>query len=87
LLERACAHEGYRTLQLFFSEVRNYPKPDGMVSVGFSESGDMTLFHESVSRAKFKIVRQLKDWRDGYNCHDFRDGACQGFCPWQLMAS
>lgn len=71
LLERACADEDYRSLRTFLSEAKNHLKPGGLVSVGFSESGDLALLYQLISLAKFKIVRSISDWREDYNCMIF----------------
>ena len=71
LLEWACSDEDYISLKSFFINVADHLNPGGLVSVGFSESGDLKLFHELVAQNRFKIVRSLSDWREGYNCMIF----------------
>jgi release factor glutamine methyltransferase len=71
LLERGCADEDYNGLKGFFRDVKSYLKPNGLIGVGFSESGDIELFKKLVADHGFTVNRTLIEWRDGYNCMIF----------------
>ena len=71
ILERGCADEDYRGLKAFFRDVKSHLKPNGLVGVGFSESGDLDLFNKLVVGHGFTAKRTLSEWRDGYNCMIF----------------
>jgi release factor glutamine methyltransferase len=71
MLEYACADEDYQSLRAFFSDVRTHLRPDGLVELGFSESGDLKLFRSLIELHRFGIRRELSDWREGYNCMFF----------------
>jgi release factor glutamine methyltransferase len=71
LLERGCSDEDYKGLKAFFRDVKSHLKPNGLVGVGFSESGDIELFNKLVADYGFTVERTLSEWRDGYNCMIF----------------
>lgn len=71
LLERACADEGYQSLRTFFEKAREHLNDAGIISIGFSESGDLVLFHQLAAQANLSIIRTLSDSREGYNCMIF----------------
>jgi release factor glutamine methyltransferase len=71
MLERACADEDYQTLRTFFRDVQEHLKPGGLVTVGFSESGDLPFFRRLVAQHGYQVTRTLSDWREGYNCMIF----------------
>lgn len=68
MLEHACADEDYRSLRAFFRDVGNHLRPDGLVELGFSESGDLNLLKSLIMLYGFGIRRELSDWKEGYNC-------------------
>ena len=71
LLEYACADEDYRALRGFFRDVSSHLRPNGIVLLGFSESGDLGLFRALVQEHHFHIRRELSEWKHGYNCMIF----------------
>lgn len=71
LLEYACADEDYHSLRGFFRDVSSYLRPNGIVLLGFSESGDLGLFRSLVQAHHFHIRRELSEWKHGYNCMIF----------------
>ena len=68
LLERGCADEGYKDVREFFIRVPKFLKSGGRVVLGFSESGDLNLVRRLVRYCGLRVLRELSDWRDGYNC-------------------
>jgi len=67
-LEHGCCDENYIGLKTFFREVNDHFRIGGKIVLGFSESGDVELLEYLISHNKYRIVRKLSDWRDGYNC-------------------
>lgn len=70
LRELAVADENFRSMTLFFDQVRNYLKPDGRILMEYGDSGDLNYFLSLIERAKFKkalvkkryIVRNGRKW-------------------------
>ena len=71
LLEYACADEDYRALRGFFHDVLNHLRQDGVIMLGFSESGDMELFRSLITKYKLEVRRELSEWKHEYNCMVF----------------
>ena len=70
LRELAVADENFRSMTLFFDQVRNYLDPGGRILMEYGDSGDLNYFLSLIERAKFKktlmkeryIVRNGRDW-------------------------
>ena len=70
LRELAVADENFRSMTLFFDQVRNYLEPGGRILMEYGDSGDLNYFLSLIERAKFKktlmkeryIVRNGRDW-------------------------
>jgi release factor glutamine methyltransferase len=71
MLERACADENYQTLNTFLRDAQEHLNQGGLVTVGFSESGDLAFFRQIVAKHGYQVARTLSDWREGYNCMIF----------------
>lgn len=71
MLERAVADEDYRSLKQFFAGVAEHIRPTGCLFVGFSESGDLSMFRELVSRHGWSVRAEFSEWHSGYNCMVF----------------
>jgi len=70
-LEYACADEDYRSLRGFFHGVTSHLRPNGIVMLGFSESGDLSLCRSLIQAHHFRVLRELSEWKQGYNCMIF----------------
>ena len=70
LRELAVADENFRSMTLFFDQVRNYLKHSGRILMEYGDSGDLNYFLSLIERAKFKktlvkeryIVRNGRSW-------------------------
>ena len=69
LRELAVADENFRSMTLFFDQVRNYLDPGGRILMEYGDSGDLNYFLSLIERAKFKktLVKTRYIARDGRN--------------------
>jgi release factor glutamine methyltransferase len=77
LRELAVADENFRSMTLFFDQVRNYLKHGGRILMEYGDSGDMNYFLSLIERAKFKktLVRER---------YIVRNGRSWGYYVWKL---
>ena len=71
LLEYAVTDEDYRLMRNFFVDVSRHLRPNAVILLGFSESGDLNLFRDLIQANHFLIRRELSEWKQGYNCMIF----------------
>ena len=70
LRELAVADENFRSMTLFFDQVRNYLKASGRILMEYGDSGDLNYFLSLIERSRFKktlvkeryIARNDRDW-------------------------
>ncbi|MEM0155502.1 MAG: hypothetical protein QW597_02725 [Thermoplasmataceae archaeon] len=67
----AVADENFRTMTLFFDQVKNYMKPKGRLLMEYGDSGDMDYFQSLIEKGGFQktlmkkryIIRNGRKWR------------------------
>lgn len=71
ILEYAVADNNYVTLKSFFHNLKKHLTENGIAVISFAESGDLTLLRELINKYQFKIIKELSEWKNDYNCMIF----------------
>jgi methylase of polypeptide subunit release factors len=73
-LEKGVIDEDYGAMKNFFAEAKDYLTTDGLLYVGFSQSGKLDVFTEELNKNNLEIVdfEELNNWEKGdYKGEDF----------------
>ena len=73
-LEKGVIDENYDAMKKFFAGAKDFLKKDGLLYVGFSQSGNLERFQEEVEKNNFRIVHaeEKNTWDDTqYSGPDF----------------
>ncbi len=73
-LEKGVIDAGYRAMEVFFKEAKNFLKSGGKLYIGFSQSGNLELFNRLLKKNNIVIedFQELNEWyQPGYQGDDF----------------
>ncbi|CAN5729170.1 hypothetical protein BH11PAT2_BH11PAT2_06830 [soil metagenome] len=73
-LEKGVIDAGYRAMELFFKDTKDYLKKNGKLYIGFSQSGDLQRFNASLQENNIVIedFEEKNEWNDSaYSGPDF----------------